>query len=144
MTNTGFDVFDRTVQKSGLWLKEVNDAMGRDDIHKAYQALRAVLHTLRDRLTVNEAAALGAQLPLLIRGMYYEGFKPAQMPVKIRKKDDFIAHVMELIQPVPDLPPNEAIEAVMTVLQKRVTDGEIQDIQKMMPEELQSVWPHSE
>jgi uncharacterized protein (DUF2267 family) len=31
-----------------------------------------VLHALRDRLTVEEASDLAAQLPMLIRGLYYE------------------------------------------------------------------------
>ena len=71
--STGLDVFDRTVQAANLWLKELMDALGWDDRHKAYQGLRTTLHALRDRLTLEEMAQLGAQVPLLIRGVYYEG-----------------------------------------------------------------------
>ena len=57
--------------------------------HKAYLALRTVLHTLRDRLSVEEAVQLGAQLPMLIRGFYYEGWTLKQKPTKERHKTEF-------------------------------------------------------
>jgi len=71
--STGLDVFDRTVQAANLWLKELMDALGWDDRYQAYEGLRTTLHALRDRLTLEEMAQLGAQVPLLIRGVYYEG-----------------------------------------------------------------------
>jgi uncharacterized protein (DUF2267 family) len=67
-------VFDRTLYKTHTWLKEIMEVLGTEDRHRAYMALRAVLHALRDRLTVEEVAQLGAQLPMLIRGLYYEGW----------------------------------------------------------------------
>jgi uncharacterized protein (DUF2267 family) len=75
MSATGLDVFDQTLQKTNIWLKEIMDDLGPDR-QRAYHALRAVLHTLRDRLTVEEAAHLSAQLPLLVRGIYFEGWHP--------------------------------------------------------------------
>jgi uncharacterized protein (DUF2267 family) len=46
-----------------------------------------VLHALRDRLTVNEAAQFGAQLPMLVRGIYYEGWDPTRLPVKMNREE---------------------------------------------------------
>jgi uncharacterized protein (DUF2267 family) len=71
MSATGLEVFDKTVQTTNAWLKEIMEVMGADR-HRAYRILAAVLHALRDRLTVDEAAQLGAQLPILARGMYYD------------------------------------------------------------------------
>jgi len=62
------EVFGTTLQKTNLLLKQLGDTLHWDDHHKAYHGLRAVLHALRDRLPVPEAAHLGAQLPMLVRG----------------------------------------------------------------------------
>lgn len=113
----GFEVFDRTAQKSTEWLKEIGREMGPEDMQKSYQSLRAVLHTLRDRLSVDEAADLGAQLPILIKGIYYDGYKPSRTPVKIRTKDEFLSSVKEeLGQAVGAVPSDEATEAVLKIL----------------------------
>jgi uncharacterized protein (DUF2267 family) len=51
MSATGPEVFDRNLHKTHTW-----EALGTEDRHRAYMALRAVLHALRDRLTVEEVA----------------------------------------------------------------------------------------
>lgn len=141
MTTTGFQLFDRTVQKSMQWIKETCAALGPDDPQRGYHALKAVLQTLRDRLTVDEAANLGAQLPTLIRGCYYEGYRPSRMPVKLRSREEFLGAVGERLETVPPIPSDKATEAVLTVLQRRVSEGEIEDVKAMMPEELRALWP---
>lgn len=95
MSATGLEVFDRTLHKTHAWLKAIMEELGTEDRHKAYLALRAVLHALRDRLTVEEVAQLAAQLPMLVRGLYYEGWDPTGKPLKERHKEAFLAHVAE-------------------------------------------------
>ena len=75
MSTTGLDVFDRTVQETNLWLKSLMEKLVTDDRHVAYFALRATMHALRDRIGPDNAVHLGAQLPMLIRGLYYEGWR---------------------------------------------------------------------
>jgi uncharacterized protein (DUF2267 family) len=75
MSMTGLEVFDETVHKSNRWLKEIDEVLGSDR-HQAYQALRAVLHCLRDRLTVNEAAQLGDQLRMFVASITKRGTRP--------------------------------------------------------------------
>lgn len=82
MSAKEMEIFGNTLQKTHLWLDDLMAELGWQDRHKAYLALRAVLHTLRDRLTVEEAAHLGAQLPMLIRGFYYEGWDPKRQAGK--------------------------------------------------------------
>lgn len=139
MSVTGLYVFDRTVHKTNTWLRDVMDALGSDDRHAAYLALRATLHMLRDRLTVEEAAHLGAQLPMLVRGFYYEGWNPTGKPIRERSYEGFLAGVA--IELPNDLDPEDAVRAVFTVLADRVSGGEIDDVTHVLPTSLNVLWP---
>jgi len=76
MAMTGLKAFDTTIEKTNIWLKEIMQEMNTEDRHRAYNALSSVLHALRDRMPVDEVVQLGAQLPMLVRGFYYEGWDP--------------------------------------------------------------------
>ena len=91
--STGLDTFDKTIQESNLWIKDVMERLDTLDRHHAYSALRAVLHGLRDRIGPENAAHLGAQLPMLMRGLFYEGWDPTGKPTKERHEAAFLAHV---------------------------------------------------
>jgi uncharacterized protein (DUF2267 family) len=143
MSATGLGVFDTTVQKTNLWLKDLMEVLGWEQKQKAYDALRAVLHALRDRLTVDEAAQLGAQLPMLIRGIYYEGWDPSRDPERVRHKDEFLARIGQQFKADEGIDPEQIARAVFTVLENRVTKGEIQDVESVLPAELREMWPCS-
>ena len=89
MSATGLAAFDSTLHTTNAWLAEIQMRTGWQGRHAAYHALCAVLHALRDRLTVDEAVALGAQLPMLVRGFYYEGWHPAGKPNKEAPRKSF-------------------------------------------------------
>ena len=99
-----------------------------------------VLHALRGRLTVDEAADLSAQLPTLIRGIYYEGWKPAVVPVRERKREQFLSHVRESYKHDESVDVEEVVRAVFRVLTNRISSGEIDDIRHSLPTELSSLW----
>jgi uncharacterized protein (DUF2267 family) len=141
MSATGLDVFDTTLQKTNSWLKDVMYMLGWQDRRKAYLALRATLHALRDRLTVEEVAQLGAQLPMLVRGFYYEGWDPTGKPLRERHKELFLAHIERQFSGDDRIDPEEAARVVFTVLANRVTAGEIEDVQHVLPDELRDLWP---
>ncbi len=141
MTNTGLDVFDSSIQKSIGWIDDIAGELGHERRQYGYTALRSVLHTLRDRLTVQEAANLSAQLPLMIRGVFFDGWTPANVPVTIRQRDEFLDYLTEQMGPqVTNIPPTDALRAVLTVLQQRISEGEMEDIFQMLPEDLQQLW----
>lgn len=133
--------FESTIQTSYEWLDEVMEELELTDRHRAYQALRVVLHTLRDRLTVQEVADLGAQLPMLLRGVYYEGWRPAQRVRKDRKKEEFLAHVAAAFEKSPEIYPEGVVWAVFKVLSRHVSRGEIEDVLHVLPESLREFWP---
>jgi uncharacterized protein (DUF2267 family) len=140
MSSTGLEVFDETVHKTNIWLKEIAQVLGPDR-HRAYNALRAVLHCLRDRLTVDEAAQLGDQLPMLVRGIYYEAWHPAGKPEKIRTREEFLARISTHLPKARPINAEDAARAVFQVLEKHVTAGEIQDVVQVMPQEIRTLWP---
>jgi uncharacterized protein (DUF2267 family) len=141
MSITGLDVFDRTVHKTNNWLKELMEVLGWHDRHKAYLALRVTLHALRDRLTVEEVAQLAAQLPMLIRGFYYEAWDPTGKPLKVRRKEEFLAYIEGYFSGDESVDPEQVAHAVFTVLSNRVTEGEIEDVKHVLPAELRELWP---
>jgi uncharacterized protein (DUF2267 family) len=141
MSTTGLDVFDRTLHRTNSWLSDIMHVLGSQDRHAAYVAMRATLHALRDRLPVEEVAQLGAQLPMLVRGSYYEGWDPTAKPLKIRHKDEFLARVAQEIPGDDAADVEQLVRAVFAVLAARVTEGEIKDVRHVLPEEVRRLWP---
>lgn len=140
MSLSGLPAFDSTLHTTNVWLHDLMDQMMWQDKHRAYVALRAVLHALRDRLSVDQAAALGAQLPMLVRGFYYEGWHPAGKPLKERQKEAFLAHVGQEMHNHPEIDTEGATRAVFRVLAKHVTPGELRHVKITLPAELRSLW----
>ena len=102
MSTSGLDVFDKSIQTTNIWLDEIMHEMGPDR-QLAWHTLGAVLRTLRDRLPADLAAHLGAQLPLIVRGAYYDQYEPAATPDRLRSLDAFLdklAEEMKFTRPV--------------------------------------------
>jgi uncharacterized protein (DUF2267 family) len=144
MSVTAIPHIETSVHTANIWLKELAQELGWVDRERAYQALRVVLHALRDRLTVDEAADLGAQLPLLIRGLYYEGWDPSSTPVKERHREVFLNHITAAFQGDGAIFPEGIAWAVFKVLERHVSSGEIKDILHVLPREIRSLWPGGE
>lgn len=142
MSYTGIRAFDSTIQTTNIWLKDLADRLFWHDKQRAYHALTAVLHALRDRLPVEQAVALGAQLPMLVRGFYYEGWHPADKPIKERKKEDFLAHIAAAFRDDRDVDAEEIARAAFQVIAKHVSPGEIKHVKVTLPEEIRSLWSH--
>lgn len=141
MGATGLDVFDKTVQTTNAWLKEIMEVTGPER-RRAYRVLAAVLHALRDRLTVDEAAQLGAELPILVRGLYYDQWHhPSGKPERLRHKKEFLAVVAAELADIGPIDPEIATQAVFAVLEHHIAPGEIEDIKSMLPAQLRELWP---
>lgn len=140
---THVSVFDESLQKAHGWLQELELVAGLENQSQAYSVLRAVLHALRDRLAVNEAADLAAQLPMIIRGFYYEGWKPAATPTRVRTRQAFLDSIRPQTERIGGLDPAVAVGAVFTMLNHRISRGEIADIRHALPEELGGMWPQT-
>ena len=139
MSASGLDVFDRTVETTHVWLNEICDDLGPDK-QLAWKVLSTVLHKLRDRLTINLAAHLGAQLPLLIRGVYYDQFEPGKMPSEFRSRDEFVADVAEWLSDSRPVDPEKAIRAVFGVLSRHISEGQCHKVREALPKGLRQLW----
>lgn len=140
MPSTGLRGFDHTIQETNTWLHEIGEYLGNPDRQVAYHALRGVLFALRDRLTVDEAFNLAAQLPILIRGIFFEGYKVAGRPEKYHA-EEFLVRVEHELRTVGKINPERATRAVLSVLHSHVTPGEIQDVISALPKDIRRLWP---
>ena len=132
-------IVGRSVQDFQEWVKAIDGALGLGDEQTAYAALRGVLHSLRDRMPVDEAAHLGAQLPTLVRGIYYEGFSPAHLPEKQRHEEAFLERVAERMRR-DDVDPERATRAVFALIKQKISVGELAHVVHMMPDEVKALW----
>jgi uncharacterized protein (DUF2267 family) len=139
MSATGLAVFDKTLQTTNIWLDEIMERVGPDR-QVAWKVLSTVLHKLRDLLTVESAAHLSAQLPLLVRGVYYDQYEPARQPVKCRTREEFVAEVAEWLADIRPVDPETAIVAVFDVLSRHLDRGQVQKIQGVLPEPIRAIW----
>jgi len=133
-------VFENTQQKTAHWIEQVAHNMGSSDMERSYHVLRSVLHAVRDRLPANDAVHLGAQMPMLVRGFYYEGWHPADKPEHYRHKEDFLAHIA---RDVPNLDPAQrerAATAVFSVLSQEIGGGETDQVRHALPAEVRELW----
>lgn len=139
MTTNGLDVFDKTVQTTNVWLDEVMERIGPDR-QVAWKVLSTVLHKLRDRLPTDLAAHLGAQLPLLVRGVYYDQYEPARQPTDWGSAEDFTHEVERWLSDTRPIDPKEAISAVFGVLARHVSHGEIEKVRAALPKSVRGLW----
>jgi uncharacterized protein (DUF2267 family) len=136
------DAIERTVQKTNIWLHDICKDLKTDDERIGYHALRAVLHAIRDRLSVEEAAAFGAQLPLLVRGMYYEGWHPHGKPLRVRKADEFLSLVAGnlALDAEPELEPRRAVDAVFGTLHAHADPGAVDKVFHSLPGDIRTLF----
>ncbi len=144
MSLTAIAPIEHAVHTTNAWLEELRDELKLENRQQAYHMLRAVLHALRDRLTVAEAVDLGAQLPMLIRGLYYEGWTSSGKPVKERKREEFLGHIAETLRESSMIDPEDVTRGVFRILERHVSPGEIRDVKSILPEAVRTLWPGNE
>lgn len=139
--NAHVTAINRNVKEVNTWLNEISQELNHIDHEDAWTRLRAVLQTLRDRLTVDEAAAFAAQLPTLVRGLYFEGWRPAEAPHKWRHKDEYIDAVRQHLQGREHADPEQSIRAVLSVIGRHIDPAELEKIKSHHNKALWDLWP---
>lgn len=134
--------FEDYVTKANTWLNRVADRTEITDRNKAGRIFRAVLHALRDRLPAGEAAHLGAQLPIIWKGIYYDGYRPDHEPVRIRHEDQWLEFIrskdaLAEIKDLPTLPDARlAFEGVMLALHDLLSPGQYEKLQNALHKDI--------
>jgi uncharacterized protein (DUF2267 family) len=139
MAATGLDVWDRTLQTTNIWLDEIMAEIGPDR-QVAWHVLSAVLRTLRDRVPLGLAAHLGAQLPLIVRGVYYDQWHPAAEPERTRDLDEFLERVADKIHGIRPVDVQDATRAVFRTLSRHVDPGQSAKVIDALPEKVRALW----
>jgi uncharacterized protein (DUF2267 family) len=143
MSANGLPVFDKTLQTTHIWLDQIMERIGPDR-QIAWKVLSTVLHKLRDRLPVEASAHLGAQLPLLVRGAYYDQYRPAEQPSDCRTREEFVVEVEEWLADARPVDPEEAIAAVFDVLSRNIDAGQVEKIKRVLPKAIREMWVGAE
>jgi uncharacterized protein (DUF2267 family) len=142
MSATGLDVFDRTVQTTNLWLEEIGSRI-ECDRRVAWHVLGAVLRTLRDRLPIGLAAHLGAQFPLLVRGLYYDQWHPRAKPLKLRSAKAFLDQVAAGLEDTRPVDTEAATQAVFQALNHYLDPDQIANVRGALSKPVRRLWPES-
>ena len=133
--------FNQTVSTTNQWLAEIAEAAGVTGEFRAYQALRVTLHALRDRLPIDEMAHIGAQLPMLMRGLYYEGWRPADNLGMPHSPVDFVDSVRDELDGMSRDEAVTAARGVFAVIGARISSREVDDIRGKLPMPIRELWP---
>lgn len=140
MATTGLETFDRAVHAANTWLHELSSRMGWEDRRKAWRVLSLSLRMIRDALPTEEAAKLSAQLPLLIRGTFWEGWRPAGAREAAESAEAFLAPLAEAFDADLGFEAEPAFREVLAVLAMHVSAGEVEDVRVRMPEAVRGLW----
>jgi uncharacterized protein (DUF2267 family) len=134
--------FAAAVDHANHWVDQVATAMGGVDRHCAWSALRAVLQVVRDHVPHENAAHFAAQLPLVLRGGFYEGWRPVETPVHAHHASDFLgeiaAHMGQRRSDQVDV--EQAFHAVIAALGRCGMEHELAHIQRLMPMPIRELW----
>ena len=136
----GHHSFDHALQEANIWLKATEKVLHCNE-HEAYQALRVTLHALRDRLPVENAVKLAAQFPVLLRGIYYEGWRIAPSQRSEYDADEFCHHIRESLPSRYAMDGRMVAKGVFQVFWERLDPGETTKIVELLPANLRNLWP---
>ncbi len=139
MTTSVITALENSLQKTNSWIHEIAE-LADCDAQQAYHGLRATLHALRDRISTKEAADLASQLPLVIRGIFYENWRPNQVAKYNGSREEFLKEIYDAFQNDLEVDPERMVRSVFAIISRHVTKGEVQDVRDSLPVALQEWW----
>lgn len=141
MSVKGLEVIERSAQTTHEWVNELAGRLDWTSKHNALRLLRTVLHLIRDHLLVDEMAQFSSQLPLLIRGMYFENWVPKRTPIKDRSRQGFLDAIEDQMGETDEYRGAEDVKYVFELLNAHVSPGEVKDVRASLPADIRAFWP---
>lgn len=141
MTAQGLEVIDHSVHLTHEWINELADRLDWSSKRSALRLLRLTLSRIRDHLQPDELAQMSAQLPVMIRGFFFEGWVPKKTPIKERHGDDFVAVISFHMDDTQEFRGRNDIKCVFELLNARLSQGEVEDVRACLPEDIRQLWP---
>lgn len=129
------DAFDTAVQKANIWLKDIEAAGKLRSRFQAYAALRSVLHALRDCAPAAEAVKLSAQMPLMIKGVFFDGWKLSPKPLRLSRKE-FEDVLRGGLKEQNGVEPTVALKAVLSAVSLHLSPSVLETFQLVLPSEV--------
>ncbi len=136
----GIEELSIAVNTTEEWIDDLMRRLGWRDRERVYLVLLATLHALRDAVARDEAVYLGAQLPPLLRGLYYEGWHPGARPAA-RSRTAFLERIHDGVHRDPGVDAEQVARAVFALLAARLPAAELEDAKAAMPKPLHNLWP---
>ena len=135
-------ILENNIHQAMDWIYAIEEAChwNEENQKKAFAVLRAVLHELRNLLPLEQAAHLSAQLPLIIRGIFFENWHPHFVVIQEIKKEDFLTSITEALYPYQNIDAEGTVRSVLHVLGEKLPAGTLEDILKNMPKEIQELY----
>ena len=140
MSAQGLESIDHSVHLTHEWINELAERLGWVSKRSAWRLMRVVLHRIRDHLLIDEVAQFSAQLPLLVRGAFFEGWVPKHTPIKERHAADFTGAIDLLMADVEEYRGKQDIVCVFALINNRISDGEVTDVRRCLPEDIRGLW----
>tara|TARA_R110000765_G_scaffold80543_4_gene157947 strand:- start:2094 stop:2552 length:459 start_codon:yes stop_codon:yes gene_type:complete len=139
MSKTGLHEFDEALHTANVWLKDLMEVLGWTEPTQAHQALKIVMHEVRDRLPVPLAANFSSQMPLIIRGIFFEGWSPGSERPTDRSLEAFLAPVATAFRNFPGVRADVVVAAVFEVLSMYISPGEIENVIQALPKPIRDL-----
>jgi uncharacterized protein (DUF2267 family) len=136
----GIREFDGAAHAAEEWIDDLTRRLGWHDREKVYLAFVATLHALRDSLPVHEAVFLGDYLTILLRGLYYEGWRLPKYST-FKSRDAFLERIREGVHHDPGIDAEQVAKAVLALLAERLPASELEDVKAVTPKALRGFWP---
>lgn len=137
--------FEKFANVGNQFVKQLSVELGHHgDTDRTGRVLKSVLHALRNQLTIEESMQVLAQLPMFLKAIYADGWTEKKKK-KIKHLNEFLDSVWEEDGALADKDFKDKAETeracviVFLVLRKYISEGEMDDIAAILPEELKSL-----
>lgn len=138
---TGIPALEDALRDAQGWLASAGHRINTRSSQVALACLRGTLHTLRAQLDVRRAIEVGERLPLVMRGVFFDGWDPHDAPPPAATKDEFVGRVAADNGRNPRIKAERAAKAALEVIFERLPAAVTARIVERLPENLRELWP---